>query len=143
MTDTGPQTCAVSDPRLVLLQRAVGRCMLVELGEVSLDEGFDALVDPFMAIVAPPECPTCGAAPCVNPSFCRACEEADRRRKPAQHKQSFSRPTPTSTVEAIKQAVRDRGKPALKEPATRQRLDTCDPAARADLRAWLKARESK
>lgn len=24
-------------------------------------------------------CDTCGATPCVNPNFCRACREADRQ----------------------------------------------------------------
>jgi hypothetical protein len=26
-------------------------------------------------------CPTCGADPCINPSFCRLCRDADRRKQ--------------------------------------------------------------
>src|SRR6516165_4096733 len=25
-------------------------------------------------------CPTCGSAPCINPTFCAACRDADRRK---------------------------------------------------------------
>jgi hypothetical protein len=48
-----------------------------------------------------------------------------------------ARPTPNATIEAIKQAVRDRGVPALKEPAARERLSRCDDAARAEIDRWL------
>jgi len=48
-----------------------------------------------------------------------------------------ARPTPNATIEAIKQAVRDGGVAALKEPATRERLSRCDDAAHAEIGRWL------
>ncbi len=42
-------------------------------------------------------------------------------------------PTPRATVEAIMFAVRQRGIGALEEPATLQRLATCDEIARAEI----------
>jgi hypothetical protein len=44
-----------------------------------------------------------------------------------------NRPTPQVTVEAIWQAVRERGLSALNEPATRKRLARCDAAALAQI----------
>jgi hypothetical protein len=43
------------------------------------------------------------------------------------------RPTPQVTIEAVMQAVRERGLVALKEPATAQRLECCDEVARAEI----------
>jgi hypothetical protein len=48
-----------------------------------------------------------------------------------------NRPTPEVTAEAIKQAVRDRGLAALKEPATRARVQRCDADARGHLDVWI------
>jgi hypothetical protein len=48
-----------------------------------------------------------------------------------------NRPTPEATAEAIKQAVRDRGLAALKEPATRARVQRCDADARGHLDVWI------
>jgi hypothetical protein len=91
--------------------------------------------------------PTCGAAACVNPSFCAACRGADRRRTRSRHidtiphdwesmsinalGQRFNErcPTPQSTIEAIMYCVRKRGLDALKEPANLQRLSSCDAEA--------------
>jgi hypothetical protein len=47
------------------------------------------------------------------------------------------RPAPHVTVEAIKQAVRERGEAALEEPSTKERLQRCDGAALAALDRWL------
>jgi hypothetical protein len=44
-----------------------------------------------------------------------------------------NRPTPEVVVEAIMIAVRERGLAALKEPATAERLERCDAAAKAEI----------
>jgi len=44
-----------------------------------------------------------------------------------------NRPTPKATIDAIMFAARERGIAALKEPATAQRLDHCDDAAKAEI----------
>jgi hypothetical protein len=97
------------------------------------------------------ECPVCGAVPCRNPSFCATCRAADARKTrgarlryindghdshsaPPKHR---PRPTPRSTVEAIKEAVRARGLGALYEPATESHLRACDLSALADIDRWL------
>jgi hypothetical protein len=43
------------------------------------------------------------------------------------------RPTPRTTIEAVLHAVRERGPGALKEPATAERLERCDAAAKAEI----------
>jgi hypothetical protein len=104
-------------------------------------------------------CRGCGQNPCVNPGFCAACDREERahpRRESAQilrmrrllqddgsPERSSGRATPGTTVEAIKQSVRDRGVAALQEPETQERLQRCDAAARADIDAWLKAFKQK
>ena len=77
-------------------------------------------------------CPTCGARPCVNPSFCAACR-ADDQRVHHQRPQIERRPTPRSTIEAIMYCVRERGTSALREPANLELLRTCDDAALAEI----------
>jgi hypothetical protein len=86
-------------------------------------------------------CPTCGAEPCINPSFCRTCREAEARhhRDPnvERHRRllddsiSLDRVfaelnkikgrAANSTVEALMFSLRS-GVSALKEPGTRRRL---------------------
>jgi hypothetical protein len=84
-------------------------------------------------------CPTCGAEPCINPSFCRTCREADARhwREPNGSfrllRDSFSIDrvfaeinkitgrAANSTLEALMFSLRS-GVSALKEPDTRRRL---------------------
>jgi hypothetical protein len=44
-----------------------------------------------------------------------------------------NRPTPKATIEAVMHAVREHGLSALKEPATVQRLERCDAAARDEI----------
>jgi hypothetical protein len=46
-----PDTDAI-DPRLAFLARASARLVMVEIGEIDLDEAFDGLVDPFMALLS-------------------------------------------------------------------------------------------
>jgi hypothetical protein len=102
-------------------------------------------------------CGVCGCEPCRTPSFCQLCGEADaraaaRRRDPnrlqrlmdddvslerAYEQMMKARPTPNATIEAVKQAVRDRGVSALDEKQTRERLQQCDPAAIAEIDHWL------
>jgi hypothetical protein len=99
----------------------------------------------------------CGCEPCRTPSFCQLCGEADakaaaRRRDPnrlqrlmdddvslerAYEQMMKARPTPNVTIEAIKQAVRDRGVSALDEVETQERLRRCDAAAIAEIVHWL------
>jgi hypothetical protein len=110
-----------------------------------------------LGLVTP--CPTCGCEPCPLPSFCKSCREADAKAakqyndphlkqlwrlmddeislERASAEMMKARPTPTATIEAIKQSVRDRGVAALKEPANRERLLRCDAAARAEINRWL------
>jgi hypothetical protein len=102
-------------------------------------------------------CMTCGAEPCVNPSFCATCREADQRKARGERPRYINtwgdppayipddldsmpldelwrlfnerRPTPQTIVEAIMLAIRERGMVALKEPATKARLARCDAEA--------------
>jgi hypothetical protein len=86
----------------------------------------------------------------------RACREADRKaaarpRDPelerllddrvtladAWEALNGDRPTPEVTVEAVKQAVRDRGVVALREPSIRDRLQRCDADAHKRFDLWL------
>src|SRR5262249_34920390 len=48
-----------------------------------------------------------------------------------------ARPTPNATIEAVKQAVRDRGVSALDEVETQERLRRCDAAAITEIDQWL------
>ena len=75
-------------------------------------------------------CPTCGASPCINPSFCKLCRDADRK---VRGERSIIKNRPTPPVEAVILAVRDRGLAALKEPANVERLERCDAAAKAEI----------
>jgi hypothetical protein len=96
-----------------------------------------------LRLVAP--CDVCECEPCPTPSFCHFAREADakRARERPQVRKPQPRPTPQSTIEAIKQSVRDRGIAVLKESATRDRLSQCDQAARAEIDGWLTRFKSK
>jgi hypothetical protein len=107
-------------------------------------------------------CLTCGADPCINPSFCAACRDADERkargerprhvdasmwnRSPADTRDhdgmsveqlwdllNRERPTPQTTIEAIMHCVRELGLAALKQPANLERLKSCDAAAKSEI----------
>jgi len=114
--------------------------------------------------IAPLTCDICGAAPCINPSFCRLCHQADAKaaRMPPAAKTEWlrglldksvsleraytelrNRPTPEATIEAVKQAVRARGICALNEIQTQERLQRCDADARACLDSWIEKGPSK
>jgi hypothetical protein len=70
------------DKRLAVLAIAATHYELVTNGYESVEEGFNSLTA-FFDIVFPldePCCPTCGLAPCGNPSFCAACRRADAKR---------------------------------------------------------------
>ena len=69
------------DARLSFLARASVQHELVERNFRPLDEAFGELVEPFSEIVGFPVCDVCGAQPCVNPSFCGACRQADKRKR--------------------------------------------------------------
>ena len=129
------------DPRVAFMARAAALHDLVMLGEIDLDEAFDCLIDQFERIMGYECCPTCGGAPCVNPSFCATCRSiesrTDSRPSPADPR---SRTTPDSLVEAIKYSLRARGLLALKEPATIERLGRCDQGARNCINEWIAVR---
>jgi hypothetical protein len=90
-----------------------------------------------MKVVAP--CDVCGRQPCATPAFCQRCRVADAKAKASlrQRGKPTPRPTPEATIEAVKQAVWARGVVALKEARTRERLASCDAAARAEIDRWL------
>jgi hypothetical protein len=96
-----------------------------------------------LGIVAP--CDICEREPCQTPSFCQACREADQGKTRREvsilglqaRLKPRPRPTPQATIEAVKQAVRNGGIAALKEPNTRERLARCDVAAQAEIDKWL------
>jgi hypothetical protein len=82
----------------------------------------------------PGVCDICGAAACVNPSFCALSRKADvRLRAQKRNRPDRKRPTPQTTIEAIMVCVRGRGIGALEEPANLERLSRCDEAARAQI----------
>jgi hypothetical protein len=88
-------------------------------------------------VIAP--CDVCEREPCLTPSFCRLCREADA--KPVQWQQrtktATQRPTPEATIEAIKQVIRDFGLAALEQPSTKDRVLQCDADARNRLDNWI------
>ena len=128
------------DPRLMLLARAAARLTLFESGELDLDGACEGLID-------------------MDWTFLRACDIADakaRKIKPdpkierlralmnddvsLEHmwaELNANRPMPDATIEAVKQAVRDRGVAALDESATRERLARCDAKALKAIDRWL------
>jgi len=99
-------------------------------------------------------CSTCGGDPCVNPTFCAACREADERKARGEHPRyqrdwenmsleqlwhlfNRERPTPQSTVEGIMHCVRERGPKALYEAMNIERLSRCDASALAQIDARI------
>ena|SRR5215510_8044356 len=151
------------DAKLAFLQRASALCLLVERDQLSIDEAFPGLIEPFMAIMGPDECASCGCCPCQMPTFCALCLKADKRRRPPDERTRFlqdlmdgtvsldkawrllneRRPTPEATIEAVKHCVRECGPDALDEPSCRARLRDFDDAALAELDRWLSARGVK
>jgi hypothetical protein len=106
----------------------------------------------------PTICDTCGAAPCVNPSFCAASRKLEaQRRFPRRSRADQSiphdwdrmsldalweffnrrRPTPQTSIEAVMLCVRERGIAVLEEPANLERLSRCDASARAEINARI------
>ena len=52
-------------------------------------------------------CPTCGATPCHNPTFCAACSAADRRAAEARRRQSpHCRPTAGGEIDLRRMPIR-------------------------------------
>jgi hypothetical protein len=68
-------------------------------------------------------CSMCGAAPCINPSFCKGCRDADACKASAsiRHREHVSGARRT-TVEALMFSLRERGTGALSEPPVARRL---------------------
>jgi hypothetical protein len=66
-----------------------------------------------------------------------AWSDADVSLERAYEQMMKVRPTPHATIEAVKEAVRDRGVSALDEKQTRERLQRCDAAAIAEIDHWL------
>jgi len=79
VADTSP----LIDPRFAFLLIAVAHHELVERGEEDVEQAFANVACWFdRTFPAEPECcPTCGSAPCINPSFCAECRRADKRRR--------------------------------------------------------------
>ena len=78
---------------------------------------WQSLIDLHLEIVGMlTACPTCGAAPCINPHFCELCRKADEKQakktQPAHNDHSAA----VSTVEALMVGLRERGTNALTEP---------------------------
>jgi hypothetical protein len=121
------------DSRLVLLARAAARMMLLELGEIDIEDACEGLADDMWT--ADSEAKSKPFDPAT--ARVRRLLAPDISLDQAWHALNCNRATPGTTIEAIKVAVRDRGVAALKEPATRERMQRCDAAARADVERWL------
>jgi hypothetical protein len=98
-------------------------------------------------------CIGCGQNPCINPSFCSACDreakQHPRRRTPREQRTwkllgdlsmemmyaayLRDRPTPRTVIDAVVYCVLERGLAALKEPENVERLSRCDAAAKAEI----------
>jgi hypothetical protein len=63
----------------------------------------------------------------------RRLNDAPLERAWAELNDPRNRPTPQVTIEAILYSVRERGLGALKEPETKERLESCDAAAQAEI----------
>ena len=126
------------DTRLAFLQRASARCVLVELNEIDIRQGFDELIAPFLEIVFPRPVNEAEAY-WDHPGWRQAAiEHEDYRPENAR-----LRPTPQATIDAIKHSVRERGTDALHEPSCRLWLQECDAQAVAELDKWLIERGAK
>jgi hypothetical protein len=133
------------DPRLVLLERAAARLLLLEAGELDLDDACDELIDmhDWTWWRACARADTMARKRKLDPAIERAGRllEDDVSLERAYAVLNSSRPPSEATIEAIKQAVRERGLGALKEPASQQRLRQCDDVARAEIDRWLQERK--
>jgi hypothetical protein len=96
-------------------------------------------------------CDSCGLTPCADPSFCNMCRQADRqsRQRAARVPKNWdnmsidalwsavndprARPTPQITIDTLWYCIRERGVPALREPANVERMCRCDKDAREEL----------
>ena len=68
------------DPRMTALKLASSWNRKVELGEISLDNAWELLIERVGAIVPKfTACPTCGQVPCPDPTFCESCRSADQK----------------------------------------------------------------
>jgi hypothetical protein len=72
--------------------------------------------------------PTCGAEPCILPSFCEACRKADARRQQQEPPAGLpdTRRAAETTVEALMYSLRQRGVRALDESDIRRRMSELD-----------------
>jgi hypothetical protein len=89
-------------------------------------------------------CPTCGASPCINPSFCAVCRDADRRRAQAQHAPSERyNEAPEATYNAVVYELRNYGVSQLSKPNSQRRLSDLSTAQIKNLMAGLQQRRSQ
>jgi hypothetical protein len=79
------------DERHALLAQAGAWDVLVDRGEIALDDAFGQLVDGVADVTGLPECNICSGRPCPNTSFCNACRLADRQRRPVDEDTRFLR----------------------------------------------------
>jgi hypothetical protein len=119
---------------LAFLAQASARHVLVEHGEMEIDEAISGLVPAFEDLVGP----LCWPDGCCER---RRQAEADDARRERERRQ-IRPPTPACTVEAILYCVRERGPAALREPANLARLRDCDKAALAEIDRRLRLREA-
>jgi hypothetical protein len=139
------------DSRLVFLARASARLSLVEAGEMAVEQAIDGLIEPFEELVGPLCACTNGICERWEREYRKAVvrprdADLDQLRRlldedvtlaAASAKLWKDMSTPEVTLEAVKQAIRDRGLGALQEPATKERAQRCDANARARLDRWL------
>jgi hypothetical protein len=77
-------------------------------------------------------CRMCGQNPCVNPSFCAACDRAEKQ-YPRRQTPREARPAPKALlVEALAYQLRG-GVNALKEPSALRRISELDEAQAKDI----------
>ena len=121
-----PAVTACPDPALAFLARASARYRLVVAGKMTLDAAIDGLIEPFEDLFGARLCD------CALDTV----ERWELRYPPVKRSVARMRTTPQTTIEAVLHSVRERGLPALKEPANVERLSRCDANARrqADFR---------
>jgi hypothetical protein len=119
-----PPQAIVVGSGLAFLQFASARLVLVEAGEMGLEQALVELIEPFEDL--------------FGRSICRRCLEAEDARRRLEQ-QRLARPaTPQTTIEAVLHCVRERGAAALKEPANVERLSRCDAASRQQINSRIK-----
>jgi hypothetical protein len=103
---------SLSNPLTILAARAEALAILIDLGEMEIDEALERLL-------TPPD------------GFDLRVEWLARQKRVGEAPRN--RQTPQSTIEAIMHCVRERGVAALNEPENIERLSRCGAAAKAQI----------